>query len=150
VREAAQALSVLYAAWAAGLCAAQPIKLPDFREELRTQDALCNNCATVRSVRELATGSGRPPPNALTTPPIGTPHRDVLVGPVYYHPLSETSEGFVGGAGTPEMRARFAGTSYEITLHMDDGSYRRVERRDGGRFKPGDRVRVVEGSLQPF
>ena len=52
--------------------------------------------------------------------------------------------------GTPEMRARSAATTYEITLRMDDGSYRLVERRDGARFQPGDRVRVVQGGLQPL
>ena len=141
---------VLGAVCGAAFGAAQPIQLPDFREEVRSQNALCNNCATVRSVRELTPTRDRVPANPVTNPPVGTPRSEVLVGAVFYHPLSETSEGFVGGVGTPEMRARFAGTSYEITLRMDDGSYRLVERRDGARFQPGDRVRVVQGSLQPF
>ena len=128
---------------------AQPIELPDFRQEARSS-ALCNNCATVRSVRELSTARERSSVPGITTPPIGTPHQEVLVGAVFSQPLSENSEGFVGGVGTPEMRARFATTSYEITLRMDDGSYRLIERRDGARFKSGDRVRVVQGSLQPL
>jgi hypothetical protein len=33
---------------------------------------------------------------------------------------------------------------------MDDGNYRLLERRDGARFKPGDRVRIVQGSIQPL
>jgi len=135
----------LVAAWAG----AQPIQLPDFREELRSY-SMCSECATVRSVRELTPSRDRLPPNPITTPPIGTPHQEVLVGAVFYHPFSENSQGFAGGVGTPEMRARFANTSYEVSLRMDDGSYRLIERRDGGQFKPGDRVRVVQGTLQPL
>ncbi len=149
-RGALRIFAALGAVGGAAFGAAQPIQLPDFREEVRSQTALCNNCATVRSVRELTTARGRPATNPITTPPIGTPHQEVLVGAVFYHPLSETSEGFVGGVGTPEMRTRFAATTYEITLRMDDGSYRLVERRDGARFQPGDRVRVVQGGLQPL
>ena len=141
--------AVLIAAGVSALAIAQPILLPDFREEVRST-ALCNNCATIRSVRELTKAQNQTPRNPMTTAPIGTPHQEVLVGAVFYQPLSESSEGFVGGVGTPEMRARFATTSYEITLKMDDGSYQRIERRDGGRFQPGDRVRVVQGTLQPI
>jgi len=136
-------------AFAHGDMLAQSIKLPDFREEVRSS-ALCDNCATVRSVRELSTAQARPSAPGITTPPIGTPHQEVLVGAVFARPLSDNSEGFVGGVGTPEMRARFAATSYEITLRMDDGSYRFIQRRDAARFKVGDRVRVVQGSLQPI
>ena len=59
-------LIALCVAGGAGLGVAQPIKLPDFREEVRS-NALCENCATVRSVRELATGSDRPPPGISAT-----------------------------------------------------------------------------------
>ena len=146
-------------AWAAALAVAfggagaiaQPLKLPDFRQELEARSSvLCDNCATVRSVRELSTPQQQRDIPGITTPPVGTPHDQVLVGAVFVRPLAENTEGFVGGVGTPEMRARFATTSYEITLRMDDGSYKFVQRRDGARFKVGDRVRVVQGTLQPI
>ena len=49
---------------------------------------------------------------------------------------------FVGGVGTPEMKERFRESTYEITVRLDDGALRFVERPDGSRYRVGDRVRL--------
>jgi len=49
---------------------------------------------------------------------------------------------FVGAVGTPEMRARFTESSYEITVRLDNGAYTVTQRRDGARFQVGDHVRM--------
>jgi outer membrane lipoprotein SlyB len=71
-----------------------------------------------------------------------------LVGAVVYLPLSSSGadKPFVGGVGTPEMRQRFGESSYAVTVRLDDGTTRIVQRPDGTRFQPGDRVRLVGAS----
>ena len=46
------------------------------------------------------------------------------------------------------MNERFGEVSYELILRMEDGSFRTVERRDGGQYNIGDRVRLAEGRLE--
>jgi hypothetical protein len=72
------------------------------------------------------------------------PDSTVRVGAVVALPLGDSSadQSFVGGVGTPEMRARFSDSSYEITVLLDNGAYSVVQRRDGGRYRVGDRVRM--------
>ena len=129
-----------------GIAPGQSIKLPDFREELRTTTP-CPGCGTVRSIRELTKARARPANPGL---PSGATSRDqdVLVGAVFYHPFSKDASSYAGGVGTPEMRARFEMTSYELTIRMDDGSYRVVEQRDATRFQTGDRVRITHGRVE--
>jgi outer membrane lipoprotein SlyB len=38
------------------------------------------------------------------------------------------------------MRDRFSESSYEITVLLDNGAYAVAQRRDGARFRVGDRV----------
>jgi outer membrane lipoprotein SlyB len=56
--------------------------------------------------------------------------------------MGDSGKSFVGGVGTPEMRARFSETTYEITIRLDNGGFTTVDRRDGASFRVGDRVRV--------
>jgi outer membrane lipoprotein SlyB len=75
------------------------------------------------------------------------------VGAVIYLPLGgETPERpFVGGVGTPEMRERFGETTYEITVRLDDGGMRFIQRNDGSRYQVGDRVRMAgTAGLEPI
>lgn len=67
-----------------------------------------------------------------------------MVGAVIYLPLGNdpTERPFVGGVGTPEMRERFRETTYEISVRLDDGSLRFLQRYDGIRYRVGDRVRL--------
>jgi hypothetical protein len=129
-----------------GALAAGSIKMPDFREEALSATP-CAGCGTVRSIRELATARPRPSSSTLG-PPVGTPQQDMLVGAVFFHSFSGTSGPYVGGVGTPEMRARFEMTSYELTVRMDEGGFQVFQLRDGASFQAGDRVRVVQGKIE--
>jgi hypothetical protein len=141
----------------AGLAAsvsAQSLKIPDFRQPGSVPPARvtgpCDNCGEIRSIREINMRRDHTVPQAFRTDaqtsPLGNPN---LVGAVVALPLGdERSEPFVGGVGTPEMRERFAETTYEITVRLDSGAYSRIERRDGGQFRVGDRVRLAQGTIE--
>ena len=40
------------------------------------------------------------------------------------------------------MRERFQETTYEISVRLDDGSLRFLQRHDGTRYRVGDKVRL--------
>jgi hypothetical protein len=138
--------------WLATLGHAQTIRIPDFRQEaaavatLRPGEA-CNNCGRIVSLQESQV-EGRPNlppayrgPAPGSAPGTGDSH---LVGAVILMPLGNdaTDKPFVGGVGTPEMRERFRETVYKMTVRLDDGTLRFLQRYDGYRFRVGDRVRL--------
>ena len=149
-RGAAFALAiVLSGTWVAW---AQTIRIPDFRQPppapvtIRAGEA-CTDCGRILSIREIHTERRPQVPQALqaTTPgPAVGPGENNLVGAVIYLPTGTDSSQrpFVGGVGTPVMRERFQQTSYEISVRLDDGSLRFLQRHDGSRFRVGDRVRL--------
>jgi outer membrane lipoprotein SlyB len=108
----------------------------------------CNACGRIVSIREVPVEHRRDAPSAFqaggASSPSGAGERSLPVGAVINLPLGgETAERpFVGGVGTPEMRERFAETTYEITVRLDDGATRFIQRKDGGRYEVGDRVRI--------
>jgi outer membrane lipoprotein SlyB len=130
---------------------AQSIKMPDFRQMSReTAPPLkpgeaCDKCGVIRTIREIQSTRPVPVPQSVQSGPadrssLGSP---VYVGAVMALPMGEgTGKSYVGGVGTPEMRERFAESTYEITIRLDSGGYTSVQRRDGGTFRVGDRVRV--------
>lgn len=130
---------------------AQTIRIPDFRQSppeparLKVGEA-CQNCGRILAIREVETARRPEVPQAFRGGGPGSPETAQVnrVGAVIYLPLGDqTSEKpFVGGVGTPEMRARFQETTYEITVRMDDGATQFIQRRDGTRFRVGDRVRL--------
>ena len=129
--------------------AAQYIQIPDFSKTVPSVSSRpaepCNNCGVIRAIRE--TQSQRPVtvPQGLQNPSTmsGGADTPVLVGAVVAIPMSEgNDQTFVGGLGTPEMRARFTESNYEITVLLDNGAYAVAQRRDGALFKVGDRVRM--------
>ena len=143
----------LLAALAASV-SAQSLKIPDFRQPGSVPAARvtgpCETCGEVRSIREIHSRRDTTVPQAFRTDaqtaPLGNPN---LVGAVIALPLgNERGEPYVGGVGTPEMRERFAETTYEITVRLDSGGYSRIERRDGGHFRVGDRVRLAQGTIE--
>jgi outer membrane lipoprotein SlyB len=56
----------------------------------------------------------------------------------------------VGAVGTPEMAQRFSANGYEVTVRMDDGQRQVLQRRDGGRFRLGQRVTLSGGMMEPM
>ena len=147
--------SVLCAACAVSAASAQSLpgslKMPDLRQPATvgttTPGEPCVECGHVTSVREIALERRASAPFAFAGGSRGMAEPN-LVGAVVYLPLSSSSadKPFVGGVGTPEMRQRFGESSYAVTVRLDDGTTRVVQRPDGTRFRPGDRVRLVGAS----
>lgn len=129
---------------------AQYIQIPDFRNAppaaAQSRPAgPCDNCGVITAIRE--TQSQRPVavPQAFQNAPMDSgPQSQIRVGAVVGLPAGDgpNEQAFVGGVGTPEMRARFSESNYEITVRLDSGAYTVVQRRDGARFRVGDHVRV--------
>lgn len=136
---------------------AQSIKIPDFRQPPPPVSAApgpgvpCDECGVIRSIREVHQQRKVEVPGAFRSDPRAAFGERNLTGAVVYLPLGgESDRSFVGGVGTPEMRERFTETTYEITVRLDNGAYRFIERRDGTRFQVGDRVRLSEGRVEPL
>lgn len=130
---------------------AQYIQIPDFRNvpPASTPGARpaesCSNCGVIRSIREIQSQRPTTVPQVFQNSQMASgPDSTVRVGAVVALPLGESSadQSFVGGVGTPEMRSRFSESSYEITVLLDNGAYAVAQRRDGARFRVGDRVRM--------
>jgi hypothetical protein len=111
----------------------------------------CLVCGEVRAIREVSgspvaqkTSSGVGTKSGLDTAPV--------VGTVaQFHFGGGKSEGWsFGAAGTPEMQTRLGETYYELTVAMDSGEKRTVERKDGNRFHVGQRVALRAGELEPM
>jgi outer membrane lipoprotein SlyB len=114
----------------------------------------CNSCARILSIREVNLVQ-RLPAAGVAAVPGGEPGSlkdQNLIGAVISLPLGEKAgdRPYVGPAGTPEMYARMRETTYEITLQMDDGTYRFVRRADASAFGVGDRVRWLGGNELEF
>jgi hypothetical protein len=110
----------------------------------------CEACGRVASIREISTLQGVPASSLAPVPggEPGSPNDQNLIGAVIYLPLGRqgVDKPYIGGVGTPEMYARMRETTYELTLKMDDGTYRMLRRPDGSSFTVGDRVRWLGGS----
>ena len=138
--------ATLAALCAAGPASSQTIRIPDFRQQPSLIQVKagerCNDCGRIVSVREVAVERKAEVPSQFQGATRGTGTSN-LVGAVVYLPLSDRAgdKPFIGGVGTPEMRDRFGEPTYDMTVRMDDGTTRFVERRDGTRFRVGDRVR---------
>lgn len=129
--------------------AAQYIQIPDFRNPPPAASSRsvepCNNCGVIRAIRETQSQRSMAVPQGVQNPQLsGGPDSSVRIGAVMALPMGEGSseQSFVGGIGTPEMRARFSESNYEITVLLDSGAYAVAQRRDGARFRVGDRVRM--------
>lgn len=115
----------------------------------------CTVCGQVRAIREVS--AARPssveaprPPAAVgtasaldTAPVVGTVAR-------FEFDRDRPDSWHLGAAGTPEMQLRFGEIYYEVTVVMDGGERRTVQRRDGNRFHVGQRVALRSGRLEPM
>jgi hypothetical protein len=65
-----------------------------------------------------------------------SPNQQNLIGAVIYLPLGGQSadKPYIGGVGTPEMYARMRETTYEVTVKLDDGTFRFVRRPTPARY----------------
>jgi hypothetical protein len=117
----------------------------------------CTVCGEVRAIREVnaapaASAQQRAPaavgsPSALDTGPvIGTVARFEFDRD---RPDRPDNSWHLGAAGTPEMQQRLGETYYELTVVMDGGERRTVQRRDASRFYVGQRVALRSGELEP-
>jgi hypothetical protein len=128
-------------------------RYPGINMDLSQKGALCNVCGEIRSIREINVGL---PQNAAAdnresdhAPGSNLEHWRV-VGNVLTLPLGGGKDDGprVGSAGTPEMNTRFAESSFEINVVMDNGDHRTINRRDGWKFQIGDRVTMRSGEME--
>ena len=112
----------------------------------------CLVCGEIRGIREI----GREARNQeKTSEPVGT--RSGLDTPPVVGTVAQFTFGAdkgerwsFGAAGTPEMQARLGEIYYELTVVMDNGERRTLQRRDGHRFHVGQRVALRQGELEPM
>jgi len=147
---AAALLAVTVMLWLATPAFTQGIRIPDFRKGEETAVRLkpgeaCDSCGVIRSIREVPLQRPVPVPQQVRSDPTSvdrTLGREVPIGAVIALPLGDGGRPYVGGVGTPEMRERFAETTYDISVQLDRGGYTSVQRADGARYQVGDRVRL--------
>ncbi|MHB8471649.1 MAG: outer membrane lipoprotein [Gammaproteobacteria bacterium] len=110
--------------------------------------ARCANCGVIASIREINVPAstsgiglvGGAVVGGLLGNQVGGGHgRDAA-----------TVVGAVGGAmaGNEIEKRRNTNTEYEITVRYDDGSTRRFHETSPPAWRPGDRVRVVDGAIR--
>jgi hypothetical protein len=111
----------------------------------------CLVCGEVRSIREIG-GAVPTEPRSRTVGVSSGLDTPFVVGSVAQFSFGGSrDQGWTfGAAGTPEMQARFAETTYEVDVAMDVGESRTLQRRDGYRFHVGQRVALRAGELEPM
>jgi hypothetical protein len=115
----------------------------------------CLVCGEIRAIREVGGASAAMGSKPLPTAPVGTSHgldTPPVVGTVAQFQFDSGRGGdwSFGAAGTPEMQARLGETYYEVTVAMDAGERRTLQRKDGNRFHVGQRVALRSGELEPM
>jgi len=115
----------------------------------------CIDCGVVRSIRTIETErrTQREIPSYMTSSQYLDTRRysQPYVGPVVgvtFGP-GQSTQSFVGAAGSPSMRQRMLEISYEVTVRYDDGRFGLIEQSDVDRLRVGDRVRVVSNRVEP-
>jgi hypothetical protein len=110
----------------------------------------------IRSIREVTREkkSGRDLP-----PYVGSqqyrdtrPESPAVVGPVVgmtFGPGAE-NRSYVGAMGSPKAQARQMETVYEVTVRFDDGRFGLYQLAERDNLHVDDRVRVVNGALEPL
>ena len=95
--------------------------------------------------------SARKTPSSVWNRNPGSTPAPVVGTVAQFHFGGGKSEGWsFGAAGTPEMQTRLGETYYEVTVAMDSGDKRTVQRKDGNRFYVGQRVALRSGELEPM
>jgi outer membrane lipoprotein SlyB len=109
----------------------------------------CLVCGEIRGIREVGGLHERASEPVGTRSGLDTPP---VVGTVaQFHFGAEKGERWTfGAAGTPEAQSRLGETTYEVTVLMDSGERHTLQRRDGNRFRVGQRVALRQGELEPM
>jgi hypothetical protein len=116
----------------------------------------CTVCGEVRAIREVsAARTTSSATSQLLNAPVGTASAadtGPVVGTVarFEFDRDRPDSWHLGAAGTPDMRSRLGETYYELTVVMDGGDRRTLQRRDGNRFYVGQRVALRSGELEPM
>jgi outer membrane lipoprotein SlyB len=109
----------------------------------------CLVCGEIRSIREVHDRGSESRERATPGSPQGLDTGPV-VGTVAQFHFGKNEGWNFGATGTPEMQARLGETTYEVTVQMDMGERRVLQRRDGNRFHVGQRVALRAGELEPM
>jgi hypothetical protein len=113
----------------------------------------CANCGVIRAIRQ--TEQERRPdemPSYISSPQY-LEQRDFskpVVGPVLGITFGkgQTTQTFVGAAGSETMRRRILQITYEVTVSFDDGRFGLIEVQDIDDLRVGDHVRVDGSRLE--
>ena len=137
------------AAWAQGLIIPD-LRNPALYNEPAKGAASCRVCGEIRSIREVQTEAPVPVGPNPARSAAGNSNNWAVVGAAIYVPTDDGSPDAprMGAVGTQEMVERFGANTYEITIRMDDGERKVLQRRDGTLFRVGDRVTVSDGMMQ--
>ncbi len=133
-------------AWAQG---ALDLRIPADRPSAR--GATCRMCGEIRSIREVHLQGAAPVAPINPARSTAAPGNDwAVVGAAVYTPIGRGTDADwqVGAAGTQEMAERFGASTFEITVAMDTGERKVVQRRDGTRFAVGDRVTLTDTLME--
>jgi len=108
----------------------------------------CQNCGVVESVREINTGGDSNGLGAAGGAVIGGLLGNQVGGG--HGKQAMTVVGAIGGAlaGNQIEKQAKASRSYEIRVHMNDGSSRTIAQASQPEWRDGDRVRIVDGVVR--
>jgi hypothetical protein len=114
----------------------------------------CTVCGEVRAIREVSAarvGSGDSPRPSASVGTASAADTGPVVGTVarFEFDRDRPDSWHLGAAGTPDMQSRLGQSYYEVTVVMDGGDRRTLQRRDGNRFYVGQRVALRSGELEP-
>jgi hypothetical protein len=113
----------------------------------------CPNCGVIRSIKQTEQERrGDEMPSYISSPQY-LEQRDFskpIVGPVLGITFGkgQTTQTFVGAAGSETMRRRILQITYEVAVGFDDGRFGLIELQDIDNFRIGDRVRVDGSHLE--
>ena len=111
----------------------------------------CLVCGEIRAIREVSASPMAQKVSAGVGTQSGLDTAPVVGTVAQFQFGGGKGEGWsFGAAGTPEMQTRLGETYYELTVAMDSGEKRTVERKDGNRFHVGQRVALRAGELEPM
>jgi len=116
---------------------------------MRVAQPLCASCGTVESVREIATQGQGTGLGAVAGGVAGA-----VVGKQFGHGSGKTAMTILGAAGGAfaghKIEEKVRSTQrWDVTVRLDDGSYRTLTLEQQPAWRSGDRVRVVNGTLEP-